>query len=314
MIKMMKLGNYFYFVLGLTLAGESIGFASCHTQPLFDRNGSYQGCLVIQKNTSLYQDAKLISQVVCGDLCVPEGVSQTLSSAHSTQKGDVESSDKMHQMFLKEPEKSCAVKALKKGNSRFVQFEMSRPKITPERRRELAKGQRPNAIIVSCSDSRVPPELVLDQGIGDLFVIRTAGHVLGSSAVASIEYAYQNLGAKTIIVMGHESCGAVKATLASPQGSSVGSPSLDKMIETIRPHVQDFNDGGEVDPLLEKPVKAHTEGTIRALMKKSEIIRKAVETKKLEVLAAFASITSGEVTFWEVEITPEKKLKKPLRR
>ena len=300
---------FIFLVAGLFF--ENLGFSECKSQSLFDEKGSYQGCLIPQVGQFLYQDSSQVSQKQCVEFCDHSDVhlSQNTSSK-STPQARPSGIDSYYQ----KTENSCAVSALKKGNSRFVQFEMSRPKITAERRRELAKGQKPNAIIVSCSDSRVPPELVLDQGIGDLFVIRTAGHVLGSAAVASIEYAFQNLGAKTIIVMGHESCGAVKATLSSPEGATVGSPSLSKMIETIRPHVQEFNQTEALDPLLEKPVKAHTEGTIRALMKRSEIIRKAVDSRKLEVLAAFASISSGEVTFWEVEISPEKKVKKPSKK
>jgi|GEM_PF-868569 carbonic anhydrase len=294
-------------VIGLIFCLVSPVFADCTAQPLFDKSGSYQGCSLSLFGVSSFQAPSQIAKNRCLDFCTSEVKLNPLRNSSLEKSSSLE-------FGLNAQPTSCAVSSLKKGNSRFVQFEMSRPKLTPERRRELTQGQKPNAIIVSCSDSRVPPELVLDQGIGDLFVIRTAGHVLGSSAIASIEYAYQNLEAKTIIVMGHESCGAVKATLNHKQGSSLNSPSLNKMIETIQPHVKEFKDTADLDPRIEKPVRAHTEGTIRALMKKSEIIQKAVESHQIEVLAAFASISTGEVTFWEVDVVPEaepKAIKKP---
>ncbi|MEL7088092.1 MAG: carbonic anhydrase, partial [Planctomycetota bacterium] len=106
-----------------------------------------------------------------------------------------------------------ALKKLMDGNARFVAGEMMHPNLTADRRAELAQGQSPYAIIVSCSDSRVPPEQVFDAGPGDLFVIRVAGNVVGDDAQASIEYAVAVLNSPLVVVMGHESCGAVDAAV-----------------------------------------------------------------------------------------------------
>ena len=106
-----------------------------------------------------------------------------------------------------------AIERLKAGNARFVKGKPSRPNATPTRRAEIAASQHPFAIVVSCSDSRVPPEMVFDAGLGDLFVVRTAGEVVTAVEMASIEYAVDHLGASLVLVMGHERCGAVKAAV-----------------------------------------------------------------------------------------------------
>jgi carbonic anhydrase len=103
---------------------------------------------------------------------------------------------------------------LMEGNNRFAAGHPRHPDESPEHRRKMAEGQKPFAIVVTCSDSRVSPELIFDQGIGDLFVIRTAGNLLSDMELGSIEYAVEHLGVKTILVMGHEQCGAISALLS----------------------------------------------------------------------------------------------------
>ncbi len=122
-----------------------------------------------------------------------------------------------------------------RGNERFITGNAKGEHRDAERRRELASVQKPFAIVLSCSDSRVPPELIFDQGLGDLFTIRVAGNVLGSAQVASIEYAVEHLGAKLILVMGHESCGAIKAALEPVSKKGSGSTDLDWLVGSIRP-------------------------------------------------------------------------------
>src|SRR5947208_9005654 len=104
-----------------------------------------------------------------------------------------------------------AIDKLKEGNGRYASGKLQHPGQTTERRAELTKDQHPFAVIVSCSDSRVPPEIVFDQGLGDLFVVRVAGNVIDDHGLGSIEYAVDHLGARLIVVLGHQSCGAVKA-------------------------------------------------------------------------------------------------------
>src|SRR2546430_7064831 len=104
-----------------------------------------------------------------------------------------------------------AISKLKEGNGRYTSGNLQHPGQTTERRAELTKSQHPFAVIVSCSDSRVPPEIVFDQGLGDLFVLRVAGHVIDNHSLGSIEYAVDHLAVRLIVVLGHQSCGAVKA-------------------------------------------------------------------------------------------------------
>ena len=106
-----------------------------------------------------------------------------------------------------------AWKALKEGNERFVAGTPEHPSQSIERRSALAKGQKPTAVLFGCADSRVAAEIIFDQGLGDMFVVRTAGHVVDSAVLGSIEYAVTVLDVPLIVVLGHDSCGAVKATL-----------------------------------------------------------------------------------------------------
>ena len=164
-----------------------------------------------------------------------------------------------------------AQKMLIEGNKRFVSDKNVTPDITLPRRTELAKGQHPFAVIVSCSDSRVPPEHVFNQGLGNLFVVRVAGNVLDAIELGSVEYAVEHLGAKLIVVMGHEKCGAVKAAV---DGSEV-PPNIQAIAAKIQPAVAaakakhadnvyeeaaDLNVGNMVDVLKHDPVIEHIKG------------------------------------------------------
>ncbi len=184
--------------------------------------------------------------------------------------------------------------SLMEGNKRFVGGKSTHPAQTIERREELAKGQHPRAIILSCSDSRVPPEILFDQGLGDLFVVRTAGEVAEPSAVASIEYAVEHLGANLIFVLGHTACGAVKATLTTPEGSSAGSPNLDRLVGLIRPHVKGMKHAPE-DKRLDEPVHAHAEGVAKDLLDSSALIRHQVESEGVMLVKGVYDLDSGKV-------------------
>jgi carbonic anhydrase len=192
-----------------------------------------------------------------------------------------------------------AFNELQAGNKRFLK---ANPKYHPDedRRLELVDGQHPHSIVLSCSDSRVPPELIFDQGLGDIFTIRVAGEVLDASAIGSIEYAVEHLGSKVIVVLGHESCGAVKAALATPKGQSAGSPSLDKMIAAI----QDNLDGNMLyspeDKTLRGPVRANVTAVARQLVQRSPIIQKAIESGEILLAQGIYSLKSGEVEYWYV--------------
>jgi carbonic anhydrase len=169
------------------------------------------------------------------------------------------------------------------------------------RRRELASAEKPFAVVLSCSDSRVPPELIFDQGLGDLFTIRVAGNVLGSAQVASIEYAVKHLGAKLILVMGHESCGAVRAALESTGKKRAGdSLDMDWLVTSIRPALKarGLASISPDDPKLRKPVMANIDAVTDGLILRSKIIGDAIAKGQLKVVRGIYSLDTGRVDFW----------------
>ncbi len=183
---------------------------------------------------------------------------------------------------------SDALARLKAGNARFAQSARTAPKPTRARRLELAKAQHPYAIIVGCSDSRSAPEIVFDAGIGDLFIVRTAGNLADAYALASIEYAVEHLGSRLIVVMGHENCGAVKAAL-----SGEGAPGhIGRLLEGIRPAVEATRStpGNRLDNAIHKNA-----GLV------AQHIRREAElgelAKKVKVVSAYYDFDSGKVSF-----------------
>ncbi len=197
---------------------------------------------------------------------------------------------------------AATLEELKQGNTRFVDGKPSHRRADPVRRRELATGQQPSAIVLSCSDSRVPPELVFDHGLGEIFTVRVAGNVLGAATVASIEYAVEHLGARLIVVMGHESCGAVKAALTTPMGKSAGSPDLDALVSTIKPGLRDVNrEVASEDKTVRGPVMKNVDAVGARLISRSRIVRKAVEEGRVAVVHAVYGLESGKVDFWHTD-------------
>ncbi|MEK7690527.1 MAG: carbonic anhydrase [Bdellovibrionota bacterium] len=195
---------------------------------------------------------------------------------------------------------------LKEGNARYVSGKTKGPARDLATRQELAKGQHPYAIVLSCSDSRVPPELIFDQGFGQLFVVRVAGNVVGAATVASIEYAAEHLGSKLLVVMGHESCGAVKAAMDTPPTKSAGSMDLDTLVSAIRPNIESYRKlaSSSTDPeakTLRTPVKMNVNGVAARLLKRSKILRHLVHTGKLKVVGGVYGLASGEVEFWKAD-------------
>ncbi len=193
---------------------------------------------------------------------------------------------------------------LQKGNTRFVSGSPQHPHQENARRDELSKGQTPPAMVLSCSDSRVAPELVFDQGLGDVFTVRVAGNVASSEAIASIEYAIEHLGSKLLVVMGHTSCGAVKAALTTPKSKSAGSENLDKLVSQIRPGILPFLTQPEKtiaeDSTLKGPVKSNVLGVVKDLLKRSTIINQAVKSERIVVAQGLYDLGTGKVDFWDV--------------
>lgn len=185
-----------------------------------------------------------------------------------------------------------ALEELKKGNERYVNEKYSVKKLDKERREDLVNnGQHPFAIIVTCSDSRVPPEYIFDQALGDLFVIRAAGNVVDDIGVGSIEYAAEHLHSPLVVVMGHEKCGAVQATV---QGGEVPG-SIGSIIAKIKPSVDKVKSSCcQCEDVCEKVVDENVR-TVVEEVKKSAVIKHLMEHGEVKVIGARYNLSSGEV-------------------
>jgi carbonic anhydrase len=177
------------------------------------------------------------------------------------------------------------------GNARFVTGELAHPNQNPAHRVKLAKAQHPVAIILGCSDSRTAPEVVFDQGLGDLFVIRTAGNVVDDIALGSIEYAAEHLGASLIVVLGHEKCGAVKATLDG--GKLPGH--LPAIAKAIRPAVK-ASAHLQGDP-LDNAVQENARLEAKRIGESKPVLRKLIDEGKVRVVSARYDLDTGHVRF-----------------
>lgn len=178
------------------------------------------------------------------------------------------------------------------GNARFVNGVSSSHPWTRERQSVRAE-QQPKAMILSCSDSRVPPELIFDQGLGDLFVVRTAGNVADPIAVGSLEYATEHLHSKVLIVLGHERCGAVTAAAS---GEKMPTRSLDAIVKRIAPSVAAANGWAKGPSLIHMAAEINVSRTADDLLTQSPVLRRAVAEGHLSILRAMYDLDSGKVT------------------
>lgn len=196
-----------------------------------------------------------------------------------------------------------ALERLRVGNERFMNDDHDDVADSNlNRRNKLVAGQKPFAVILGCSDSRVPAEIVFDQGLGTLFVIRVAGNIVAPSQIGSVEFAVEQFGTPLVVVMGHSSCGAVRATLSELERPSQNrSPNLRSIVDRIQPAVEPIirNDGGK-DPeaLIAQAVKANILASVDQLRHGSEIIERLIDQKKLTVVGAEYSLDSGLVAFF----------------
>jgi len=181
------------------------------------------------------------------------------------------------------------IERLKHGNSNFVADKLDGKLQDSQRKNELVGGQEPHTIILSCADSRVVPEFTFDAGLGELFVVRVAGNVANTSSIASIEYAVAHLGSKVIIVLGHQSCGAVTAAV---NGGDNGS-NLNHLLAHIEPAISASEKGMPVNDIVKTNAKLNR----KALVDQSPIIKNAVETGGLKIVAAYYNLESGKVDF-----------------
>ncbi len=193
------------------------------------------------------------------------------------------------------PSPAESLARLKAGNARFVADPSEALPVDAAKRTALAKGQTPFASVLSCADSRVPPELVFHTGLGDVFVVRAAGHVPDRSVLASLEYAAEHLNVPLIVVMGHEMCGAVKAAVETPRGQSLG-PNLDYLIRAIRPAVARAATQPE-GQRLRAAIMENVEETINSLLAGSNILKHMAEEKRIGLVGGYYELASGRVYF-----------------
>ena len=187
-----------------------------------------------------------------------------------------------------------ALAKLKAGNQRFVQMKQQHPDESLERRKEMREGQHPFAAILSCSDSRVPLELIFDQGFGDLFEIKNAGNVLDKHVVGSIEYAVMHAGVKLVVIMGHQDCGAVAATLSGKYDTKF----IKSLEDSIKPAIKKCKkDNLEVNS--DNVVREHVAQDIEELMSKDTELVKYMKEHNVKLIPAYYSIETGEVEFWD---------------
>jgi len=193
---------------------------------------------------------------------------------------------------------------LRKGNGRFVSDVPGREILTsPARRNELAAGQEPLAIILGCSDSRVPAEIVFDQGLGDLFVIRVAGNIVAPSQVGSVEFAAERFGTRLVVVLGHSRCGAILATLEELGHPREGqSRNLRSIVDRIRPSVEALlatELRHDADALVREAVRANIRASANQLRHGSEVLEQLIQNDGLLVVGAEYSLETGVVEFFE---------------
>jgi carbonic anhydrase len=212
-----------------------------------------------------------------------------------------------------------AISKLKEGNGRFIAGNMQHPHessderayiaknsyenagmtflgMTAEeaakRRAELTKSQHPIAAIVSCSDSRVPPEIVFDQGLGDLFIVRVAGNVINDEGLGSVEYSVDHLDTSLILVLGHQGCGAVKAARETIAAKGKAPGHIQSLVTAIKPAVE-----ATAKDDLETTVKANVKNVVQALRSSTPILKAEVDSGKIQVLGGYYSLDTGAVTF-----------------
>jgi len=185
-----------------------------------------------------------------------------------------------------------AISKLKEGNGRYTSGNLQHPGQTSERRAELAKTQHPFATILSCSDSRVPPEIVFDQGLGDLFIVRVAGNVINDEGLGSVEYSVDHLGSRLILVLGHQNCGAVKAARETIAAKGNAPGHIESLVTAIKPAVE-----ATAKEDLDATIKANVKNVVQALRSSTPILKAEVDSGKIQVIGGYYSLDTGAVTF-----------------
>jgi carbonic anhydrase len=189
------------------------------------------------------------------------------------------------------PTADLALQELKAGNNHHANHRYTHPHEAPSRMRELTTGQNPHAVILGCADSRVPPEIIFDQGLGDLFTVRVAGNVAGVNELASIEYAVEHLHTPLVVVMGHQKCGAVSAAV---EGGEEGGH-LPDLLKAIQPAVDKAK--GMPGDEIANAVRNNVEMVVKQLRTSQPVLAPFVKQGKLRIVGAVYSLDTGKVTW-----------------
>jgi carbonic anhydrase len=200
-----------------------------------------------------------------------------------------------------------ALERLREGNRRFASNTLNRQILSWEARRaELVDGQAPFAIVLGCSDSRAPAELIFDQGLGDLFVIRVAGNIVAPSLVGSVEFAATKFSTRLVVVLGHTQCGAIFATLDELRRPAENqSPNLRSIVNRVRPSIETLvaasseEDLRDIEKFVQKAVRLNVLASVQQLRHGSEILEQLISHGELCVVGAEYSLETGEVDFFE---------------
>lgn len=189
-----------------------------------------------------------------------------------------------------------ALKELKAGNERFVKGKAAHHNQGLKRVKEVVAGQKPEAVILGCADSRVPPEVIFDEGIGDLFVVRVAGNIAEPATTGSIEYAAEHLGVPLIVVLGHHKCGAVKAT-AEAHGPAEGN--IGEIVKELQPAVEAARAKPGKRGLVDDAVHANVDVVKQQLTSESKVLEHLVHEGKVKIVTAVYDLDSGKVEWGE---------------
>ena len=181
---------------------------------------------------------------------------------------------------------------LEDGNRRYMAGKLMHPRQDARRRAELATEQHPFAIVLGCSDSRTSPEVLFDQGLGDLFVVRVAGNVLNDQILGSIEYAVEHLGTQVVVVLGHERCGAVKATKETLAAKAEAPPHINSLVSAIRPAVE-AAPGADVEAMTHANIRYVVQG----LRSSAPTLKGKVDAREIAVVGAYYDLDTGKVVF-----------------
>jgi carbonic anhydrase len=190
-----------------------------------------------------------------------------------------------------------ALAALKEGNDKFITDAPYRQVNDRDRRLEIARGQTPFAVLVSCSDSRVPPELLFGRGLGELFIVRNAGNTVDTTALGSIEYGVVELGVPLVVVLGHEKCGAVDAAVKVVKENATFPGAIGQMIEPIVPAV--LRAQAQPGDLLDNAIRENVRRTVNRLRTSEALLQEPLRSGKLKIVGARYDLDNGDVDFFD---------------